>query len=201
MTIPSFAVTYDYRCPFARNAHEHILDALQAGASWDVQFVPFSLSQVHVGEGEPDVWDNPAKAGDLLALQAGVVVRDKMPERFFAAHRALFAARHDQGQDIRLQDVVAQALDGAGVDSAAVLDEVAAGWPLAVVRKEHSEAADGHRVWGVPTFVAGDQAVFVRLMDRPRGDGQRARTTIERVVDLLTGWPELNEFKHTSIPR
>ncbi|WP_268904181.1 hypothetical protein [Candidatus Frankia alpina] len=24
---------------------------------------------------------------------------------------------------------------------------------------------------------------------------------VERVVDLLTGWPELNEFKHTSIPR
>ena len=27
-----------------------------------------------------------------------------------------------------------------------------------------------------------------------------ARGTIERVVDLL-GWPDLNEFKHTSIPR
>lgn len=25
--------------------------------------------------------------------------------------------------------------------------------------------------------------------------------TVERIVDLLTGWPELNEFKHTSIPR
>jgi hypothetical protein len=24
---------------------------------------------------------------------------------------------------------------------------------------------------------------------------------VERVIDLLTGWPELNEFKHTSIKR
>ena len=29
----------------------------------------------------------------------------------------------------------------------------------------------------------------------------RLSETVERIVDLLTGWPELNEFKHTSIPR
>ena len=28
-----FAVTWDYRCPFARNAHEHVLDGLAAGAA------------------------------------------------------------------------------------------------------------------------------------------------------------------------
>ena len=42
--------------------------------------------------------------------------------------------------------------------------------------------------------------MFVRLMNRPEGDGALATTTVERVLDLLT-WPELNEFKHTSIPR
>jgi hypothetical protein len=38
-------------------------------------------------------------------------------------------------------------------------------------------------------------------MDRPEGDGARAQTSIGKVLDLLEGWPELNEFKHTSIPR
>ena len=56
-------------------------------------------------------------------------------------------------------------------------------------------------MWGVPTFVQGDKAVFVRLMERPRGDGALARRTIDRVVDLLVGFPELNEFKHTSLKR
>ena len=42
----SFAVTWDYRCPFARNAAEHVLTALEAGADWDVTWVPFSLNQV-----------------------------------------------------------------------------------------------------------------------------------------------------------
>jgi hypothetical protein len=43
--------------------------------------------------------------------------------------------------------------------------------------------------------------VFVRIMDRPQGDIARATSTIERIMDLLDGWPELNEFKHTSRKR
>ena len=38
----SFAVSWDYRCPFARNAHEHLVDGLRGGANWDVTWVPFS---------------------------------------------------------------------------------------------------------------------------------------------------------------
>jgi len=34
-----------------------------------------------------------------------------------------------------------------------------------------------------------------------QGDGEAATRTIERVVDLLTGFPQLNEFKHTSLKR
>jgi hypothetical protein len=43
--------------------------------------------------------------------------------------------------------------------------------------------------------------VFVRLMDRPEGDGAVGTTTVERVVELLDGMPQLNEFKHTSLKR
>src|ERR1700678_362402 len=63
----SFAVTYDYRCPFARNAHEHLVTALRSGADWDVDFVPFSLSQIHDEEGDVPVWEDPDRASDLLA--------------------------------------------------------------------------------------------------------------------------------------
>ncbi|HEY6430072.1 MAG TPA: hypothetical protein VIX84_22810, partial [Acidimicrobiales bacterium] len=56
-------------------------------------------------------------------------------------------------------------------------------------------------VFGVPTFLTEDNAVFVRLMNRPAGDGALATATIERLLDLTAGWPELNEFKHTSILR
>ena len=197
----TFAVSWDYRCPFARNAHEHLIDGLRGGADWDITWVPFSLNQVHVGEADPDVWDDPTKANALLAMQAGIVTRDRFADKFLDAHEALFAARHDQGRDIRERDIVQAVLDESGVDGKAVLAEIDDGWPLETFRKEHEAAAADHKVWGVPTFIGNGQAVFVRLMNRPRGDGDLARKTIDRVVDLVVGWPELNEFKHTSVSR
>ncbi len=196
-----FAVTWDYRCPFARNAHEHLLDALGAGAPWEVTYLPFFLNQVHVAEGGTPAWDDPAAAPDLLPLAAGVVVRDRFADHFPKVHRALFAARHDERRDLRERDVVVEALRGAGVDADAVLGEVDAGWPAKVVRDEHERAVADLAVFGVPTFVVGDRAVFVRIMDRPDGDGRVGRGRIEQVLDLLEDHPELNEFKHTRIPR
>ena len=196
----AFAVTWDYRCPFARNAHEHVLDGLEGGADWDVTFLPFSLGQVHVDEGEPDVWDNPEADSGLLGLQVGGAVRDTVPDRFLEAHRALFAHRHDQAGSLRDEQALGNVLKQLDLDTDAIFAEVASGRPLATIKGEHTEYATSHDVWGVPTFIVGDQAAFVRYMDRPGGDVELARRTIERTVDLLA-WPELNEFKHTSIPR
>jgi DSBA-like thioredoxin domain len=196
-----FAVTWDYRCPFARNAHEHLIEGLRAGAPWNVQFVPFSLGQVHVPEGEPDVWVRPESDSGLLALQVGVVVRDRFPERFLDVHEGLFALRHDDGRHLEDEAEVREVLTDRGLDADAVFAEIATGRPLETVRDEHTIAAEDNEVWGVPTFVQGDKAVFVRLMERPRGDAELARRTIDRVVDLLVGFPELNEFKHTSLKR
>lgn len=197
----TFSVTWDYRCPFARNAHEHLLEGQAGGADWELTYVPFSLNQVHVEEGQPPVWDNPDHAASLLAMLAGIAVRDEFPDAFARVHFALFAARHDEGRDLREAQVIRDVLAEQGLDPAAVFDVIEGGAPLATFRKEHEAAATDHRVWGVPTFIVSDQAVFVRLMHRPRGDHALARDTIERVIDLAGGWPELNEFKHTSIPR
>jgi hypothetical protein len=195
----TFAVTWDYRCPFARNGHEHLIEGLEAGAPWDVAFVPFFLNQTHVPEGGIPSWDDPAQQPDLLALAAGVVVRERFPEQFLAVHRALFTARHDDGGDLRDESVVRQALERGGVDGDAVLAEVESGWPAKQVRTEHEDVVSRLDVFGVPTFMVGDRAVFVRLMTRPQGDGGTARSTIDRVVGLITDQPELNEFKHTRV--
>jgi 2-hydroxychromene-2-carboxylate isomerase len=197
----TFAVTWDYRCPFARIAHEHVLEGLLAGADWDVTFVPFCLGQVHVEEGGIDVWDAPERDTGLLALQAAVVVRDSIPDRFLAVHRGLFTARHVEGAHLRDEQVIRDVLTAVDVDADTVFAEIATGAPLETVRKQHEAAASEHDVWGVPTFIAGDRAAFVRLMATPGGDADLARTTVERIIDQLTGWPDLNEFKHTSLDR
>jgi hypothetical protein len=197
----SFGVTFDYRCPFARNAHEHLVEGLRTGPDWDVHFVPFSLSQNKVEPGETSVWDDPAKDSGLLALQLGVAIRDSQPERFLDAHLALFAIRHDEGKSQRDEAILRDALAGAGVDVDAAFAEVASGVPLKKIQSEHERAVADHEVWGVPTFIAADQAAFVRVMDRPRDGLHEPVKVIERIVGLLTGWPELNEFKHTSLNR
>jgi DSBA-like thioredoxin domain len=194
-----FAVTWDYRCPFARNGHEHLLDALEAGADWDVTFVPFFLNQTHVHEGDIPAWEDPAQQRDLLALAAGVVVRDRYPDVFPAVHRSLFAARHTDAKDLRDRTVIVDALERAGADAGAVLAEVDDGWPAKTVRAEHERVAGELAVFGVPTFIVGDRAVFVRLMTRPEGDAAVARSTIDGVIGLITERPELNEFKYTRI--
>lgn len=198
----TFAITYDYLCPFARNANEHVIEGLRAGADWDVEFLPYSLAQGHVEEGQVDVWDRdePHAEAGILAFLAGLVVREREPERFLDAHLALFAARHDEGQDIKDPSVVRAALASAGVDADAVFDALADASMLEMLRKEHERGVSDHEVWGVPTFVAGDRAVFVRLLSRPDGDADLATTTIERVLDLVEGVPDLHEFKQTDLP-
>jgi hypothetical protein len=197
----TFAVNWDYRCPFARIAHEEVVSGLESGADWDVRFVGFALDQVHVEEGGTPVWEQPDRFPGLMANLAGIVARDRYPELFLKVHRALFDARHQHGSDLRQRDVVAKVLADAGADEAAILTEVDAGWPLETLRDEHTRWVTDYSAFGVPTFVVDDRSVFIRLMSHSGGDGARATGVVERALDLITGWPDLNEFKHTTLPR
>ena len=163
--------------------------------------MPFSLSQAHVPEGGTPVWDDPARARDLLALAAGVVVRDQYPDRFLDAHVALFAARHDEALDIRLPEVVGGVLERVGVPGDKVLAEVESGTPVQDLRRAHERAVGELEVFGVTTFIVDDRAVFVRLMSRPQGDVALAQRTVQGVLDLFDTMPDLNEFKHTTLTR
>jgi 2-hydroxychromene-2-carboxylate isomerase len=124
----------------------------------------------------------------------GIAVRDAFADNFAAWHSAAFSARHDHGQKIAKPEVLREIGASVGLDVDAVEAEIAGGRPLEQLAQEHTEAVKRHAMFGVPTFVVGDRAVFVRFMDRKNPDD------IDRVLDLLD-WRDLNEFKHTSIPR
>jgi 2-hydroxychromene-2-carboxylate isomerase len=192
----SIAVTFDYRCPFAYNGNAAVIAAVRAGSDVDFRFTPFSLDEAHIEEGEAPVWERDASSWGTgtLALLYGIAARDAFPDHFFDAHLALFAARHDKGLKLGHEDVVREAVAEAGLDPDAVAEEVASGRPLKTLATEHSEAVDRWAVFGVPTYIEGDDAVFVRFMERGRVDD------LERVLDLLP-WTRLNEFKRTQIPR
>ena len=196
-----FSINFDYRCPFARNANEHVIAALRAGANYDVSFKAFSLTEVHNEEGTASSFDDSEKRPDILPLEAGVVVRERFPEKFFDVHLSLFAVRHDDGDDLRDRSKIENALTRAGVDAAAVFAEIEQGWPIETVRKEHERSVSENAAFGVPTFIWKDQAVFVRIMTRPAADGTLARSTIDRVLELIENHPDINEYKHTTIDR
>lgn len=189
-----FGITFDYLCPFARNANEAVLNGMDEGREWEPRFVAFSLAQAHVEDGDADVWDEPGDKSGVLALQWGIATRDHFPDVFPAVHRALFAARHDRGKDIKDEAVIRSAVADAGADVQAIAALVESGTPLETLADEHRESVAQWQVFGVPTFLVDDHATFVRFMSR--GDVE----DLQRALDLLT-WTDLNEFKRTTVPR
>ena len=90
-------------------------------------------------------------------------------------------------------------LERVGVPGDKVVAEVATGGVIADIRRAHEHAVSQLDVFGVPTFIVGDDAVFVRLMSRPAGDAALAQRTIQGVLDLFETMPDLNEFKYTKL--
>jgi hypothetical protein len=199
MTSLRFALTYDYLCPFARNANEHVVTGLRTGAPWDVTFIPFSLTQAKAAESGEIRWDpsQVLRRSGGLALSVAEVVRVRDPERFLDVHLELFALRHDRGEDLRDPSRVAEALGRAGVEPALV-DAAADG--VDMLRRGHEDMV-AREVWGVPTFVGARRAVFVRLLDRAGDDPTLSVSRVSDIVRLLESEPMLHEFKQVDLPQ
>ena len=192
-----FAVSFDYRCPFARNGHESVVAGTARRAATGTCASCRSRSTRSTSKrARPPVWDrDPDEWGTgVHALLWGIAVRDSFADQFLDWHIAAFAARHDEGRKIAKAEVLAEIATSVGLDADAVAAEVASGRPLKVLADEHTEADKRWHVFGVPTFIVGERAAFVRVMDRKNPDD------VDRVLDLLE-WTDLNEFKHTSVPR
>ena len=192
-----FTITYDYLCPFARIANEAVLEGVGRGKDWEVTFAPFSLAEVHIEAGQTSVWDRPAGAEGtrgVLAHAWALAVRQINPDKFPTFHLSLFSARHDRGADINDEAVLREVCEEVGVNPDDIADAVATGEPLEELAASHTEAVKRWSVFGVPTFIDGDEAVFVRLMARDAVDD------VEKVLDMLA-WTRLNEFKRTTVAR
>lgn len=195
----SFGLTFDYRCPFARLVHDHVVEGLRAGADWNVTFLPFCLGQAHVEYGEQDIWETPERDSGLLTLQLAISLRDQQPNALLDYHQSMFNYRHVNGGNLGDRAKITTIIESAGGNAEQAFADVESGRTLAVVREEHTKFVNSHQVWGTPTFIVDDKAVFVRLLDHAHGDAAVATRTIDRILDDID-WPILNEFKHTSVP-
>ena len=194
-----FELSFDYRCPFAKNIHLHVVTALRAGADFDVTFAPWSLSQGHRPEGSPDVWTTHDYDAELLSLAVGVSVRDLQPDLFLDAHEALFRARHEGAIRLVTLEEIKNVLEPIGVDIAVLEADLASRRPHEVIGASHARF-ERVGAFGVPTFVVEGDATFVRYMTPPSGDPEVSIDLVHALVTLMATQPELNEFKHTRLP-
>ncbi len=194
----SFQLSYDYRCPFAKNIHLHVIAALRAGADFDVTFVPWTMSQGYRASAAPDVWDDPERDPELLALAVSTSVRDLQPELFLDVHEALFRARHERAIRLVTGDEIRDALAMTVVDLGSVFDDVASRRPHKVIGESFREF-ERYEAFGVPTFVVNGDATFVRYMNPPI-EPAASITLLESLVTLMSDESALNEFKHTKVP-
>lgn len=195
----AFQLSYDYRCPFAKNLHLHVLAALHAGANFDVTFVPWTMSQGFKADGAPDVWDDPDRDEDLIALAASTSVRDLQPQYFLNVHEALFRARHERAIRLVTMDEIDEVVAPIGVDLEHVHADVASRRPHKVIGESYREF-DRYEAFGVPTFVVGNDATFVRYMTTPNDEPGESVALIESLINLIANQSALNEFKHTRVP-
>ncbi|MGA2970142.1 MAG: DsbA family protein [Acidimicrobiales bacterium] len=195
----SFDLSYDYRCPFAKNIHLHVLKALEAGADLDVNFVPWTMSQGYQDDGAPGVWNDPLFDAEHLSLAVSVSVRDQQPDLFLAAHEALFRARHERAVRLVTIEEIDDVLRPLGVDMEQVRIDVASRRPHEVIGKSYEEFST-YEAFGVPTFVVNGDATFVRYMVPPTDDAAESIKIIESMITLMALEPNLNEFKHTRLP-
>jgi DSBA-like thioredoxin domain len=194
----SFQLSYDYRCPFAKNIHLHVITALRAGADFDVTFVPWTMSQGYRADGSPDTWDDPTRDPEHLALAVSASIRDLFPERFLDAHEALFRARHERAIRLINEDEITRALEGVDLDLRSIFEDVASRRPYKVIGESFREF-ERYDAFGVPTFVVGGDATFVRYMNPPSDDVAASISLIESLVSLMSSQSALNEFKHTKV--
>ena len=195
----SFELSYDYRCPFAKNIHLHMVAALKAGGDFDVTFVPWTMSQGYKQSGAPDVWDDPNKDAELLALAVSTSIRDQQPEKFLDAHDAMFRARHEKASRLVTIEEIEGVLAPLGVDMDAVKEDVTSRRPHAVIGESFKRFAKVE-AFGVPTFVVNNDATFVRYMHGPSEDGAASIKILESLLHLMANQSALNEFKHTKVP-
>ena len=144
------------------------------------------------------MWDNPERDSEHLALFASISVRDQQPEFFPSVHEGLFRARHHQSLRLNTWDEIVPVLKAAGVDVDAVMSDVATRRPAQVLA-DAQRRFEKVETFGVPTFLIGDDATFVRYMTEPVSDENSAQI-ITSLVTLMASQGDLNEFKHTRLP-
>jgi len=111
----------------------------------------------------------------------------------------MFRGRHEKGIRLVTIEEIEGLLAPLGVDMDKVRSDIASRRPHQVIGESFKRFAKVE-AFGVPTFVIGNDATFVRYMNAPTNDAHASIAVIDSLVSMMANQPELNEFKHTRAP-
>ena len=192
-----FAVSFDYRCPFARNGHESVVAGLRAGRDWDVRSCRSRSTRCTSRRARRRCGSATPTSGAPACSAAVGHRRPRLVPRPVPrlAHRRVRGPPRRGRQDRQGRSARARSRRRSG--STPTRSRPRSRGPAArrSLADEHTEAvkrwhdvrrADVHRRRHAPCSSASWTA------SNP--------DDVDRVLDLLE-WTDLNEFKHTSVPR
>lgn len=191
----------DFLCPWARIGAFWLRNVEAEGAAGEIDWKTFSLENVNLPEdaSADELWSTAPERRGLFPAAAAKWVQTQSPETFASYQRAMFDARHVDGEKIGRPEETAKVLTGVGLDGHKVVEEIASDpkW-LDAARADHDEAA-ALGIFGVPTFVFPGQApAFVRLLEIT--EGARAVEIFENVRGAA-GDETIHEIKRPALRR
>ena len=131
----------------------------------NITWKTFPLEQVNSKEG-PDwkLWEQPESypSRGLLALKAGEAARKQGPEAFDRFHMALLNARHVDKKKIDDRGMLAEVAKSVGLDVDRFTNDLDDPASIKKIAAEYTEAHDKYGVFGVPTYLVGDELWFGR---------------------------------------
>jgi predicted DsbA family dithiol-disulfide isomerase len=194
-------VFFDYLCPYVHQAWLLLRRVREADADVRVEWRYFSLRQVNLGDGEPDVWaplpEGARPASGLDAFRGAEAARRQ--GRFEPFHDGVLAARHEERRSIDDRGVLEDVAGRSGLDVRRWREDMADPHILASLERDHTEAALQLGVFGTPTLVVpGGGAAYVRV--RPAPEGEEALRFFHDLLDAIGGRPYLLEVKRPMPP-
>ena len=195
----SFAVFYDYLCPFVYRASVLLQNVRDSGQRpIDIRWRYFSLIQVNSKDDGWTIWDAlDSEARGRLAFKAAEAARRQ--GAFDDFHMALLRARHEKRVDIDDVAVVEQVAEDSGLDLDRFRTDIADPQIVSALERDHRAAVAEYGVFGTPTFVfdAGATA-YVRLSEPPEASDSVA--IFDRVISIAAEEPRILEIKRPVKP-
>jgi predicted DsbA family dithiol-disulfide isomerase len=198
-------VYFDYQCPFAYRGVRLFTEMQRQRPDLDVTWRHYPLEQINARDPDWELWEQPLhhaadRPGSTLGAFLASHAASLQGEGPFARFRlALFAARHERGEDIADPDVIRAAAREADLDMAAFEVDWKDGAGRERLRDDY-RSGEAVGAFGVPTLVVdGCEPTYMRLTEYPPAEERAA--FFEELVHLLCHRTYLQEVKRSSAHR